>query len=338
MKSHIIMDSVSFESQTDVAKKAVFDALKTWQPETPSSDGLRVFSKEVTNETDVLKGFTPVIAKLGRQPVVGLTDNGSVLNLVGGNAANDIYETWLKHHPATMVSLPEPTGPPTTDAAPTAPHLPRPPTSIGPTSPVVACDSHSCSCETNTFNRLWRSLDEATERDLAAEYIRTHIADMSLRHRAESMQIAPDVVLNDDLNFGTADADDELQALKMKWWRARCGIPDVEADERTAVQSGVETDLLREVVRGLQKWRSLAGWAPWFLLGTLIFSAALSGFGMWATYQGSISALDLSVLIFVLALFAISPAVLLLLERPLAGLDNWKPGSSDSKAPQDPTK
>jgi len=42
--------------------------------------------------------------------------------------------------------------------------------------------------------------------------------------------------------------------------------------------------------------------------------------------DGKISDAAAPIIIFVLALFAISPAVLLLRERPLEGLDKWSPG------------
>jgi hypothetical protein len=43
--------------------------------------------------------------------------------------------------------------------------------------------------------------------------------------------------------------------------------------------------------------------------------------GVWLANQDKLNGIELSILVFVLALFVISPAVLLLLERPLKGVD-----------------
>jgi hypothetical protein len=57
----------------------------------------------------------------------------------------------------------------------------------------------------------------------------------------------------------------------------------------------------------------------------------MAAFGMRALYSDRIDGYEFGVMLFALAVFAISPAVLLLLERPLAGIDKWTPSGTASE-------
>lgn len=89
-----------------------------------------------------------------------------------------------------------------------------------------------------------------------------------------------------------------------------------------------------ETVAQMQKWRGLADSGLSFLKWASIFSALGVAYVLVFLVHGEkVDAGEGALLIFLLALFAISPAVLLLRERPLKGLDDWSPtgGSAANK-------
>lgn len=90
-----------------------------------------------------------------------------------------------------------------------------------------------------------------------------------------------------------------------------------------------------EVNGHLQSWRRLSYWvAPLLALTT-----AAAFFILWRMLKlvegKQLDGWQLVVLIFVLALMAVSPATLLLIGRPLQGLDAWSPGKVDKDADPD---
>jgi membrane protein implicated in regulation of membrane protease activity len=100
-----------------------------------------------------------------------------------------------------------------------------------------------------------------------------------------------------------------------------------------------------EVRAGVKRWRELSEKGPLFLVIGGAFSAAMVIVAFVLAGYGKIGDLALAGVVFALALFAVSPAVLLLLGRPLAGLDNWTPGAAgadgkgdDAEAVKEPTK
>ena len=74
------------------------------------------------------------------------------------------------------------------------------------------------------------------------------------------------------------------------------------------------------------KWRKIAGWGVGILIATVIFAAVAGAYVLYWAAHDAIDDWAAATLIFVLALFAASPAVLLLRERPLKGIDEWMPG------------
>lgn len=87
-----------------------------------------------------------------------------------------------------------------------------------------------------------------------------------------------------------------------------------------------------EVNLHLMKWRDLSGnvW-PLLRLSSIIAGVfVLVSFAL--VFVGRISGWELAVLAFVFALMAVSPATLLLIGRPLKGLDEWSPSKQEKKA------
>ncbi|GAA4353206.1 hypothetical protein [Microbacterium rhizosphaerae] len=116
--------------------------------------------------------------------------------------------------------------------------------------------------------------------------------------------------------------------------KARAGIPVYEPgllqkqldleDERIAYYTEF-VDFVHQFTKDRKRWRALSKVAMRVLTIALIFSAILS---LWVIYLASDSKIDgwqAATIIFVLAVVAISPVVLLLLERPLKGIDSFTP-------------
>lgn len=72
-------------------------------------------------------------------------------------------------------------------------------------------------------------------------------------------------------------------------------------------------------------WTSLAGRAPRLLVLSTIFSSAFIGASLYLVSQSRLNGSEMGLLAFIFTLAAISPATLLLIGRPLAGLDKWTP-------------
>jgi hypothetical protein len=106
---------------------------------------------------------------------------------------------------------------------------------------------------------------------------------------------------------------------------------NVELRKKVVEQQDVVADILKEILAHMKRWRGLADWGQRILIAELVVSL---GFMIWlfilAGQENKISDWALPAAIFALAIFAISPAVLLLLERPLKGLDEagWPGGAA----------
>jgi hypothetical protein len=92
-------------------------------------------------------------------------------------------------------------------------------------------------------------------------------------------------------------------------------------------------ELAKELRKQITKWTTIADAGIGVLIAGIIVSVLAIGGVLYMTASGTVSEWVLPAAIFTLALFAVSPAVLLLRERPLEGIDKWMPGgkaSSDS--------
>jgi hypothetical protein len=178
---------------------------------------------------------------------------------------------------------------------------------------------------------LWKQLDKEQAASIAATVIPKLYAKRLEFPDHLSWLLAPEMVL---LNRAPAA---HQEALAEQMLRVRAGIAPHQtrlaqakadyADKKTAV-AGKLVQLLDDTHQQLQSRKRLAAWGPWMLLGTTIFAALALAAVVVMLGMGKVDGWGAALLVFVLALFAISPAVLLINERPLQGLDKWMPGGS----------
>jgi len=150
--------------------------------------------------------------------------------------------------------------------------------------------------------------------------------------------LAPELVLLDEAAAGSREelAEDMLRVRTgIAHHQTRLAQAQVNlADERTAVV-GKAVDLLGDAHLHMVARLKMARRGPAMLLGTTIFATLAVAAVLAGVAIGKVDGLVAALLVFVLALFAASPAVLLINERPLQGLDQWMPGG---KAEDDSTK
>lgn len=87
-----------------------------------------------------------------------------------------------------------------------------------------------------------------------------------------------------------------------------------------------------EINEHLKKWRTLSENVVPFLVWSTAAAAAFVLALFALVFLGRISGWEMAVLVFVFALMAVSPATLLLVGRPLKGLDEWSPNKQEKKA------
>jgi hypothetical protein len=114
---------------------------------------------------------------------------------------------------------------------------------------------------------------------------------------------------------------------------------DVELKTELLKQQAQVTQLLAEFLKQAQTWRILAATGKHFLVGLTLFATAVTGFLAFLVFDGKLDPWAFPAAVFVLALFALSPAVLLMVERPLKGIDQWMPGgkAQDDQAGKTPS-
>jgi hypothetical protein len=106
--------------------------------------------------------------------------------------------------------------------------------------------------------------------------------------------------------------------------------------ERALIQPRVDlanqaVNVAKELVKQAKRWRALSVWGVIFLVVVLLFAGYVVVRLLDLVDDDKIDGWELAIGIFALALFAISPAVLLIRERPLQGLDQWMPGGKAEK-------
>ncbi|ACZ31865.1 hypothetical protein Xcel_2852 [Xylanimonas cellulosilytica DSM 15894] len=132
----------------------------------------------------------------------------------------------------------------------------------------------------------------------------------------------------------------ERAALATQMLRAEAGLPPtpaLEAERLALERQRVEFEAQRvayfatavaassEYVEQRKKWKELADTASAVLRWALIASAVLTAGVLLLAGLGKLDGWQSALIIFVLGVVAISPSVLLLLERPLAGVDAFQP-------------
>lgn len=188
---------------------------------------------------------------------------------------------------------------------------------------------------------LWPDIGKADRGALAKEVVANLYRDRSAFARRSEWVTAPELVLLD------ACAADEREGLAEELLRVRAQMTDADAKTRDS-RAGLEeqqaklaekkvalavkgVDLAGEMLEQMKKWRSIANWGLGFLVATTTFSMVAAAYVLLKLMPGKeVSDVAAPIIIFVLALFAISPAVLLLRERPLEGLDKWSPGGGSN--------
>lgn len=191
----------------------------------------------------------------------------------------------------------------------------------GPPAPPTppAPPSSSSPADDNLVATLLNAINTDDERSKAAKDYLDH-----LKWR-ENWRIMPEAVLLD----GLRDKSIPDGELAIEIICSKIGTP-----------SGEHRKLLAEVVataKEVQNQTTTWGRLAWPAFALLVAGLGASGYFTYRGFQqvadGKLHGYELIIMIFVLALVAVSPAVLLLLQRPLKGLDQWSPPSM--KSPDD---
>lgn len=175
---------------------------------------------------------------------------------------------------------------------------------------------------------VWDDLGPEVKKRLAESLVREAAKARIELLRKSAWGAAPEMVLLDQLGepvkprlaqkilevrTEATAADDARRAAEAKL-----------AEERAAL-AGVLKESFVEVSEQMKTWRSLAGLGKVMLVLATIFAAVGIAATIVFAERGKLGEVETPIIIFALAVFAISPAVLLLRERPLEGLDKWTP-------------
>jgi hypothetical protein len=209
------------------------------------------------------------------------------------------------------------------DGASTDPAPPPVPSDAYPAEALVAAIGSGVAPST-----LWAKV-RAEERPDLAKWLLERAASARLDLLKKSQwATAPEMALLD------LCGEAEMPELARKLLEARTDTTAADRERRTAdtdlAKEKVNTarrvnEMLGESLEQMREWRKLAGLGKWMLIGASAFSAiAIIGVLVLAA-AGKLGEVETPIIIFALAVFAISPAVLLLRERPLEGLDKWSP-------------
>jgi hypothetical protein len=195
---------------------------------------------------------------------------------------------------------------------------------------------------------LWKTLPYSERKALAKTVLTDLYKERSAYGRsvrwtfasdAELLALAPDDVSRstlavDLLKVRAGIADHQLEAAKKQVELQKESVEyaeeNVKLRKKAVQQQDVVTDILKELLAQFERWRLFSWFGVAFLAVGFVFSMALIFWLIKLLRDGKIT--DwwlLPTAIFGLAIFVISPAVLLLRERPLKGLDEagW-PGVS----------
>lgn len=201
-------------------------------------------------------------------------------------------------------------------------------------------------------SELWGYLRTEAREEIAEQVVRGLYSERSAYARKVRWTFAPEAEL---LNEAAENSRSELaadvlkareglaphqialaaQAVELQKQSVALAEQDVELRKQAVEGQQVVVEMLREFVVQLKKWTSLADSGLRILWVTVVFGIVATIALMVFLWADKISEWVIPTVIFALALFAISPAVLLLRERPLKGLDEagW-PGGQPSSPPQ----
>jgi hypothetical protein len=198
---------------------------------------------------------------------------------------------------------------------------------------------------------FWAALSPEAQREFAESALNAMYRDRSSHARnirwtfsqdAELLSYAPDdasrselavAILKTRTGLAEHQLDSAAQDVALKAKSVDYAEQGVELRRKAVEQQDAVAKMLTEFLAHLKRWRDLSIVGVVLLIVTLLFSMAIIVWLVILTKDDKLSDWGLPTAIFALALFVISPAVLLLRERPLKGLDEagW-PGTAPAKA------
>lgn len=184
--------------------------------------------------------------------------------------------------------------------------------------------------------KLWNFIDDNDRKQLAKAVVENLYTDRSTYARSVRWSLSPDAEM-----WAYLEGRDRTR-LASGALKERLGLADHQVDlaqteveirqtsvkvaEESVKQQKVVTDMLKEFLEHLKMWTSLASHGRAMLWFSVVASLALLIATLVWVWRDDVDPWVFPAATFALALFAISPAVLLILGRPLKGLDEWKPG------------
>ena len=207
---------------------------------------------------------------------------------------------------------------------PNPPPLPPPgrPPDDGPgVASSAAAEVLSADAQIKIVEMYWGALDDDLKKKVAEQYFQSQRERELARSRSAAWRAAPDWVL-----LNTADETNAQGRLASEMLQSRYGLltqqgqADMEQTRVEIAKAGVAT--AESLRKGIDQWTTLAKAAPWFMWAALVISIAILGGAFLLVKWDRLSGYGFSLAIFVCALFVVSPATLLILGRPLRGIDS----------------
>jgi hypothetical protein len=180
----------------------------------------------------------------------------------------------------------------------------------------------SADAQIKIIERYWGALDEDLQKKVAEQYFQSQRERELARSGSAAWGAASDWVLLNTVDKGR-DAQGRLASAMLE---SRYGLLTQQgqtAMEQARVdiaEAGVAT--AESLQKSIDQWTALAKAAPWFMGAALVISVAILGGAFLLVQSGQLNGYEFPLAIFVCALFVVSPATLLLLGRPLRGIDN----------------
>ena len=188
--------------------------------------------------------------------------------------------------------------------------------------------------------KFWEALDKTKQVTFAERYFQQAFASRTQESDITAWTLAPEMwLLNDIKDPAARDAlRSEIVRFKLKTHSTEAAFDAValQAAHKRIELVDVSIATSNELLAQMKRWRTLSQIVPVLLAGSIIIAVLFLLYAFNLVDNGKLTGAGLALIIFVLALFAISPAVLLLLERPLKGLDSFSPGSAAARDPSPP--
>lgn len=182
----------------------------------------------------------------------------------------------------------------------------------------------------NIHEKLFAGLSKAQKQTIASEYFRRVIRDEASEGEAAFWEKAPELYLLNELEAADADRQSIVRRMLLlkaglKSTQIALDRADLETAQKRNLILDVGVNIAKEALEGMVQWRALAKPAKNILVATTIFSGLMI---IWLFVEADLAAMNgyVALTMFVLAVFAVSPSVILLLQRPLKGIDEFMPG------------